>query len=74
MIASECFGLKMTPPVVYAMEKTTYMTTLNFMGREVILEIEENWITGDIGDISNIFYPRGCKAKHSFLNLSCSYV
>lgn len=74
MIAPECFGLKMTPPVVYAMGKTTYMTTLNFTGREVILEIEENWITGDIGDIYNIFYPRGWKARHSFLHLSCSYV
>ena len=74
MIAPECFGLKMTPPVVYAMGKTTYMTTLNFTGREVILEIEEIWITGDTGDIYNVFYPRGWKAKCSFLNLSCSYV
>lgn len=73
MIAPEGFGLKMTP-VVYAMGKTTYMTTFNFTSREVILEIEENWITGDIGDIYNIFYPRGWKAKCSFLNLSCSYV
>ena len=56
------------------MGKTTYMTTLKFTASEVILEIKENWITGDTGDIYNVFYPRGWKAKCSFLNLSCSYV
>lgn len=55
-MALECYVLKVTHAT---------------WGKKVFLEVEENSIIVDTGNVYDIFYPKGWKAIYLFLSLHC---